>query len=88
MRLTPESSFADLVDRILLLINVIIPLVFGIVFVVIIWKIFDAWVINGGDATKRQEGRQLALTAVIVLVLMLVTWGLVALLRTTFFGSI
>jgi len=81
------TTFAGLVQRILELINVIIPAVFAIVFVVIIWKIIDAWVINGGDATKRQEGKQLVLIGVIVFVLMLVTWGIVGLLRATFFGA-
>lgn len=84
----PESpeNFEGLVQIILGLINIIIPLIFGVVFLVIVWKIIDAWVINGGDPAKRQEGNQLVVIGVIVFVLMIVTWGIVALLRTAFFG--
>lgn len=84
----PETptTFGGLVNQILGLINIIIPAVFAIVFIVIVWKIIDAWVINGGDQTKRQEGKQLVMIGSIVFVLMLVTWGVVALLRATFFG--
>jgi hypothetical protein len=82
----PPTTFAELVDLILGLINIIVPLVFAVVFLVIVWKVIDAWVINGGDATKRQEGRQLVLIGTMVFVLMMVTWGIVALLRNSFFG--
>ena len=81
------TTFSALVERFLEIINLLIPLIFGVVFVVIIWKVINAWVIHGGDPTKRQEGRQLVLIGVIVFVLMLVTWGIVALLRNAFFGS-
>lgn len=80
------TTFAGLVQRFLEIINLVVPLIFAAVFLVIVWKIIDAWVINGGDATKRQEGKQLVMIGVIVFVLMIVTWGIVALLRTTFFG--
>ncbi len=80
------TTFAGLVGRFLEIINLVIPLIFAVVFIVIIWKVIDAWVINGGDATKRQEGKQLVMVGTVVFVLMLVTWGVIALLRTTFFG--
>lgn len=80
------TTFAGLVARFLQLINVLIPAVFSLTFIYIVWKVIDAWVINGGDQAKRQEGRQLVLVGVIVFVLMLVTWGAVALLRATFFS--
>lgn len=80
------TTFSGLVERILEVINIAIPALFAIVFIYIVWKVIDAWVINGGDATRRQEGQQLVLIGTIVFVLMLVTWGVVALLRATFFG--
>jgi hypothetical protein len=81
-----DATFATLVDRLLAIVNVAVSALFGIVFVYIMWKVIEAWIINGGDPAKRQEGRQLALVGVLVLVLMLVTWGIVALLRTALFG--
>jgi hypothetical protein len=86
---TPPSTpttFSGFVDLVLNLIGIIIPAFFALVFVVIVWKIIDAWVVHGGEVEKRQEGRQLVLIGVVVFVLMMVTWGIVALLRNTFFG--
>jgi heme/copper-type cytochrome/quinol oxidase subunit 2 len=80
------TTFRELVEGILELINIAIPAIFGIVFLVIVWKVIDAWIINGGDPTKRQEGKRLLLVAVVVFVLMVVTWGIVALLRNALFG--
>jgi len=80
------TTFAGLVNLIIGIIGLIVPLILGIVFIVIIWKVIDAWVIHGGDAAKREEGKQLVLIGVIVFVLMFVTWGIVALLNNTFFG--
>lgn len=80
------TTFRELVEVILNLINIIIPAIFALVFIVIVWKIIDAWVIHGGDSNKREEGKQLVLVGVVVFVLMVVTWGVIALLRSAFFG--
>ncbi len=84
--MTTPTTFRELVDSILGIINIIIPAVFAIVFLFLIWKIFDAWVINAADEKKREEGKRLALVAVLVVTLMLITWGVVAMLRQSIFG--
>jgi hypothetical protein len=81
------TTFGGLVDFILGIINIIIPSLLAIVFLVLIWKIFDAWVINAADEKKREEGKRLALIAVLVVVLIISTWGIVALIRQSIFGS-
>jgi len=48
------------------------------------WKMFDAWVINGADERKREEGKQTAIVAVIVFVVMLTVWGIVIMIRNSF----
>jgi hypothetical protein len=80
------TTFTGLVDHLLGLMNMIIPAIFAVVFLFVTWKVFDAWVINGGDESKREEGKQYATVAVLVVVLMLIAWGVVALLRETLFG--
>ena len=82
----PPSNFADLVDVIIGLINSLIPLLMGVLFVVLIWKIIDAWVINAGDENKRTEGKRFVVAAVIAFVVMLSAWGIVAILRNFVFG--
>jgi hypothetical protein len=83
---TTPTTFNQLVDQILGLINIIIPAIFSIVFVFLVWKIFDSWVLNGGDEKKREEGKQYATVAVVVMVLMVIAWGIVAMLRRSIFG--
>jgi hypothetical protein len=85
---SPEpTTFAGLVDRFLEVISVAVPALFAIIFIYFVWKVIDAWVIHGGDATKRQEGKQHVLIGVLVFVLMVTIWGIVALVRNTLFGA-
>lgn len=86
MPTTPPTTFEDLVNLFIGLINLLIPAILAFIFIFLVWKIFDAWIINGADEKKREEGKSLALTAVIVFVIMLSVWGIVAMLRMSFFG--
>jgi hypothetical protein len=86
--MTTPTTFAGLVDELLGLINIIIPVIFGFIFVFLIWKIFDAWVINAADERKREEGKKYAVVSVIVVVVMTMIWGIVTLLRESIFGVI
>ena len=83
---TTPTTFAGLVNEILGLINLIIPIIFAGVFVFLVWKIFDAWVINAADERKREEGKQYAVVASIVMVIMIIAWGVVEMLRRSIFG--
>ncbi len=80
------TSYAQLVTGILDLINIIIPVLFTVVFLFFVWKVIDSWVINAGDEAKRAEGKRYAITGVLVFVLMVITWGVVALIRNSVFG--
>lgn len=82
----PPTTFSGLVGMIVDLINLAIPLLFGVVFVYLVWKMFDSWVLHAGDEGKRAEGRQYALTAVIVVVLMISAWGVVLMIRQSLLG--
>ncbi len=84
--MNPPTTFSELVGHLLGLINIIIPTIFALVFLFLCWKIFDAWVINAADEKKREEGKRLALVAALVIVLMIITWGIVAMIRQSIFG--
>lgn len=79
-------SFAELVDFFLYLISLLVPLIFGLALLFIIWRIIDAWVLHAGDATKIDEGKQYALWGVLVLVVMSGVWSIIAILRSSIFG--
>lgn len=80
------TTFTGLVGAFLDLINLAIPLIFSVVFLFLVWKIFSAWVINGADEKSRAEGKQIALTAVLVFVVMITVWGIVIMLQNFLFG--
>ena len=80
------TTFSGLVDFIVNIINILIPAIFGIVFLYLVFKIIEAWIIHAGDEKKLEEGKRLMTTAVIVFVLMVSTWGIVTLLKNSLFG--
>ena len=81
----PPTSYGGLVNEILSITNLLITAIFAVVLLVLVYKIFDAWVINGGDEEKRTEGRKYAMIGVIVLVVMISVWSLVKLIQNTLF---
>jgi hypothetical protein len=84
--MTTPTTLTGLVQFVVDFIGILIPAMFGLVFVYVIWKIIDAWVIHGGDDKKVEEGKRLVTVAVLVFVLMISTWGIVALIKSTIFG--
>ncbi len=80
------TTFGELVNLLLDFFELLIPVVFAILFLYIVWKILDAWVINATDESKRAEGRQVALIGVVGMIVMLIAWGLVNIIRATFLG--
>ena len=83
---TPPTTFAQLVNLILGFINLLIPALFALVFVYFVWKVIDAWILNVGDEKKRADGKQYVLWAIVMFVLMVSTWGIVAMIRGSIFS--
>lgn len=80
------TTFADLVNSIIGTINLIIPLLFGVLFLYLVWRVFESWVLRADDEGARTAGRQYAISAMIVFVLMISAWGIVKLLQSSLFG--
>ncbi len=80
------TDFAGVAVLVVDFVNLLIPALFAILFVYIMWKVIDAWILNAGDEKKRAEGRQFAVIAVLVFVLMFSVWGIIRMLRISFFG--
>ncbi len=79
MNSTP-SDFAGLVRFFLEFVNLAITFVFAIAFLVVLWKMIDSWIIHADDPSKREEGTTMAITAVVVMIVMVSIWGILALL--------
>lgn len=84
--ITPPTNFQGVVSLALSYVSLLVPLVFALTFIVIIWGVVKAWIIHGGDTEKIQEGRMIALWGVLGLAVMAGLWGLIAILRTSLFS--
>jgi hypothetical protein len=84
--MTTPTTFKELAMGFGQIINAIIGLIFALAFMYVVWKIIDTWVIHADDEKKREEGRQTAIVAVIVLAVMVMTWGIVILVKNSLFG--
>lgn len=80
------TDFRGLVDIFLDLIDLIIPLIFALTFIVLIWGIAKAWILNIGDKEEIEKGKKLVIAGVIGLVVMSGIWGILSILRYSFFG--
>ena len=83
---TPHT-FSQLVGQFIGLLSLLIPLIFALSLLVIVWKIIDTWIINAGDTTKIAEGKQFVVVGVIALVIMSGIWGILRILRASLFGA-
>ena len=77
------TTFAGLVSFAVNIINSLVVLIFALAFIVMMWKLIDAWIIHADNDTKRDEGKVVAITAVIVMVIMVSIWGILKLLQNS-----
>jgi membrane-associated protease RseP (regulator of RpoE activity) len=83
---TTPTTFAALVSFLLGLVNMIIPVLMGVAFVFMIWKLIDAWIFHADDPSKIEEGKTIAITGVVVFVILLSIWGILSMLRHSLVG--
>jgi hypothetical protein len=62
---------------------VVVPVIFGLVFLVFVWGIVNYFFLHPGDETKRTEGKNFALWGILGMVVLFSVWGLVNLLLST-----
>lgn len=79
------KNFSDLVNAFIGIISLLIPLVFAATLLLIVWKVIDAWIINGGDESKVEEGKNTAVVGIIALVVMSGIWGILHILQSSLF---
>jgi len=84
--MTPPGTFSELVALFLEIIDLLIIFIFALAFVVMAYKLLMAWIVYPDNEQKREEGKTLAITAVIVMFVMVSIWGILELLTNSFFG--
>ncbi len=78
---TAPTTFAGLMGFLVAIIDSIIVFIFALAFLVLIWKLIDAWIIHADNDSKRSEGKMVAITAVVVMALMGSLWAILKLLQ-------
>ena len=61
----------------------LVPLIFGLAFLMFLWGVYRYFIAGGGNAEKVQEGQKFVLWSVIGFVLMFTIWGIINLLINT-----
>lgn len=72
-------------DKILPIINAVIPILFGLAFLYFLWGMVQY--IQAPDEGLKEEGRNKIIYGIIGLFVMVAVWGLVEVVRDTFLGS-
>ncbi len=66
-----------------LLNTVVVPVIFAFAFAAFVWGVMNYFFLNGGDETKRTEGRQFVLWGIIGMVVLFSVWGFVNIMLST-----
>lgn len=79
------QTIPALMGQIIVLIDfVVVPLIFGVAFVVFIWGVYTYFIQGAGNDEKRKEGRQFIIYGIIGFFVMVSVWGLVNIAVRTF----
>ncbi|MEZ4200645.1 MAG: hypothetical protein R3B69_03625 [Candidatus Paceibacterota bacterium] len=78
-------TFAGFVAQIIDILSGVVPLIFSLTLLVIVWKVVSLWIMNPGEADKIEEGKKIVVVGVIALVIMSGIWGILAILRDSLF---
>ena len=83
---TTPTTFGGLVNEVIGIINIVIPLLFSVLFLYLVWRVFESWVLHADEENARAAGKQYAVSAVLVFVLMISAWGIVRIIQSSLFG--
>lgn len=80
------TTFSEFVNIIIDITNTAVPVIISLTLFYFLWRVIDAWIINGGDEKKVEEGKQTIVVGFVVIFLMLALWSVVGFFRTSLFG--
>jgi hypothetical protein len=84
---SPPSDFKGFVKIITDLIKILVVLTFALTFLAFLWGVVKNWIINGGSADGVESGKRVVGISIIVFVIIISIWGILAILKSSFFGS-
>ena len=81
------TSFASLVNIVIEILGTLVVVVFSLTFLVFVWGIIKNWVLKGGSAEGAENGKKVAVAAIVAFVIMVSVWGILSLLQNSIFGQ-
>lgn len=81
------DTFADVLGSFTGLFDAVITLLLALIVFFLFWRIFTTWFIGGGDPAEIEKGKQSVMVGLVVLVAVFGLWGIVLIIRATFFGT-
>ena len=79
------SNFSDVVSEFIHIFALLVPLIFGLTLLYIVWKVIDAWIIHAGDHHAIEDGKNTIIVGIIALVVMSGIWGILSILQSSLF---
>ena len=80
------NTLSNYMDYVTCIINYsVIPLIFALAVVMFVWGAVKFFIINSDEEAKRTQGKQFMIWAIVAFAVMLSLWGLVGIIRSTFF---
>lgn len=74
-----QKVFVDL----LALVDMLVPVIFAIAFIVFLWGVFTYFIAGGANDEKRKEGAKFVMWSIIGFVVMVSIWGIVNVFANT-----
>lgn len=80
------TTFATFINKIIGIINLVIPFIVGLTVFVLIFGIFR-YVSAGGSEEDLSKARSLIIYGLLAILLMFSVWGIVVIIKNTIFGD-
>lgn len=81
----PPENFVDFLSVLNGIVGLLIPIVFALTFLTILWGIVKAWIFHSDDTSSVESGKRLVIVGILVLVVMTSIWGIVRMLQSGLF---
>ncbi len=80
------STYTDLVNGIIDIVNYLIYAFYVFLYAYLIWKMIDCWILNAGDEKKTEEGKKYLFASIIAGIIFFTLFAFIKLLKTSLFG--
>ncbi len=80
------TDFKSLMGSMVGIVNTIIPIIFGLIFISITWGVAKAWIMGEASQEDIERGKKVAIVGIIVLTVVSAIWGILRLLQSSLFG--